>query len=88
MGRRKEAVSLHLKEEVTMGVFIRVEIDEKKCLGLAKSGECVRICPVNIFEGKEGRVVVKEENEDECTLCNLCLSKCQPSAIAIKKLYE
>jgi len=71
-----------------MGMFIRVEIDDKKCLGLEKSGECIRICPVNIFEAKDGRVVVKEENEDECTLCSLCMDKCQPCAISIKKLYE
>ena len=71
-----------------MGMFIRVEIDDKKCLGLEKSGECIRICPVNIFEAKGGRVVVKEENEDECTLCNLCIDKCQSCAISIKKLYE
>ena len=35
-----------------MGMFIRVEIDDKKCLGLEKSGECIRICPVNIFEAR------------------------------------
>lgn len=71
-----------------MGVFIKVGIDDKRCLGLEKSGECVRICPVNIFEAKGGRVVVKEENEDECILCNLCIDKCQGSAISVKKLYE
>jgi ferredoxin len=70
-----------------MGIFIRVDIDDKKCLGAEKSGACVRICPVNIFEVKGKKVVVKEENEDECILCNLCLDKCQPSAISIKKLY-
>ena len=68
-----------------MGIFIKVEIDQGKCLGPEKSGECVRICPVNIFEVKEGRVIINEENEDECILCNLCLEKCQPKAIAIKK---
>lgn len=71
-----------------MGIFIRVEIDDKKCLGPEKCGECVRICPVNIFEVKSGNIAVKEENEDECILCNLCLDKCKPSAISIKKLYE
>jgi len=71
-----------------MGVFIKVFINEEKCQGPEKSGECVRICPVNVFEVKEGKVAVKEENEDECILCNLCLDKCQVSAISIKKLYE
>ena len=71
-----------------MGVFIRVKIEDKKCLGPDRSGECVKICPVNIFETKQGRVVVKEENEDECILCNLCMDRCQPAAISIEKLYE
>lgn len=71
-----------------MGIFIRVKIDQEKCLGAEKSGECVRICPVNIFGVKEGRVLVQEENEDECILCNLCLDKCEASAILIEKLYD
>lgn len=71
-----------------MGIFIKVKIDRKKCLGPEKSGECFRICPVNIFEVKEGQVTINEENEDECILCDLCLEKCQPKAISIKKLYE
>ena len=71
-----------------MGIFIKVNIDRKRCLGPEKSGECIRICPVNIFEASEGKVVVKEENEDECILCNLCLDKCHVAAISIKKLYE
>ena len=71
-----------------MGTFIKVEIDRKKCVGPEKSGECIRICPVNIFEEKDKKTVVKEENEDECILCNLCLDKCKTSAITIRKLYE
>lgn len=71
-----------------MGIFIKVNIDDEKCLGPEGGGECVRICPVNIFEVREERVAVREENEDECILCNLCLDKCQVSAISIKKVYD
>ena len=70
-----------------MGIFVQVTVDDQKCLGPEKSGECVRICPVNIFEARDGRTVVREENTDECILCNLCLDKCQTSAISIEKLY-
>jgi NAD-dependent dihydropyrimidine dehydrogenase PreA subunit len=70
-----------------MGIFIHVTIDDGKCLGPKKSGECIRICPVSIFEAKEGRTVIQEKNEDECILCNLCLEKCPASAISINKLY-
>ena len=71
-----------------MGIFIRVDIDRNRCLGPEKSGECVKICPVNIFEVKGDNVAINEENEDECILCNLCLDKCKASAIAIRKCYE
>jgi NAD-dependent dihydropyrimidine dehydrogenase PreA subunit len=43
---------------------------------------------VNIF-GKEGdNPSVIEDNEDECTLCDLCIQACIPKAITIRKLYE
>jgi NAD-dependent dihydropyrimidine dehydrogenase PreA subunit len=71
-----------------MGVFIKVDVDHGKCLGPERSGECVRVCPVNIFAVKEGETVIVEDNEDECILCELCLDKCPGSAISIKKLYE
>ena len=71
-----------------MGVFIKVSVDDSKCLGVKKSGHCVNICPVNIFEAHGERVTINEENEDECTLCELCLQKCDPNAITIQKLYE
>jgi len=76
------------ERERDVGVFIKVSVDDEKCLGPEKSGECVRVCPVNIFEVRGPRVVVREENEDECILCNLCLDKCPASAIQIKKVYE
>jgi NAD-dependent dihydropyrimidine dehydrogenase PreA subunit len=71
-----------------MGVFIKVEIDREKCLGPEKSGECIRICPVNIFEAKDGRTAINENQEDECILCDLCRDKCRSQAIVIRKLYE
>ncbi len=71
-----------------MGIFIKAIVDRSKCLGVSKSGNCIKICPVNIFEADGDHVVINEENEDECTLCDLCLQKCEPNAISIKKLYE
>jgi NAD-dependent dihydropyrimidine dehydrogenase PreA subunit len=71
-----------------MGIFIEIEIDHEKCLGPEKSGECARVCPVNIFAVQDGKVAVVKQNEDECILCNLCLDKCQAAAIAIRKLYK
>jgi NAD-dependent dihydropyrimidine dehydrogenase PreA subunit len=71
-----------------MSEFIKIEILSDKCLGLEKSGHCVEVCPVDIFGDKDGELVIIEENEDECTLCDLCLQRCEPDAIVIHKLYE
>jgi len=71
-----------------MGVFIRVEIEWGECVGIAQCGECVQVCPVNIFEKQDDLPIGIGDNEDECTLCDLCLKACTPGAITIKKLYE
>lgn len=71
-----------------MGIFIEVHVDRSKCQGVSKSGNCIEICPVNIFTAEGDQVMINKENEDECTLCELCLQKCDSKAISIQKLYE
>jgi len=71
-----------------MSEFIRVEIDFQKCIGIKECGECIGACPVNIFGKKGDHPVIIQENQDECTLCDLCVEACNPDAITIKKLYE
>ncbi len=71
-----------------MSEFIKVGIDFTKCAGIAKCGGCVKVCPVNIFDEDGDTPFVNEENEDECTLCDLCLQACTPKVITIRKLYE
>lgn len=71
-----------------MGEFIEIEVDYPKCAGIRACGGCVRVCPVNIFEKDGDRPSVNPENEDECTLCDLCKNACAPSAITIRKRYE
>lgn len=71
-----------------MGEFIKAKIDFNKCLGVQECGGCIRVCPVNIFGKKENSPEIITANEDECTLCELCLEACVPGAIAILKLYE
>jgi ferredoxin len=34
------------------------------------------------------RLVVQSEQEDECTLCELCLEEAPPKAITIRKTYK
>jgi len=71
-----------------MSEFIRVEIDFSRCVGIEECGGCLRVCPVNIFGEESGNPVVIQDNQDECTLCDLCMEACTRSAITIRKLYE
>ena len=71
-----------------MSEFIDIRIDMNKCDGIERCGQCVHVCPVNIFTKASDRPLILEDNLDECTLCNLCLNACGPDAIAIIKMYE
>lgn len=71
-----------------MGIFIRLDVDRQKCVGVEKCGVCIDICPVNVFEKTSQEMVINDENEDECTLCGLCLEKCVHDALKITKLYD
>jgi NAD-dependent dihydropyrimidine dehydrogenase PreA subunit len=71
-----------------MGEFIKVEIDLSKCIDMSDVDNWVQVCPVNIFKTAGRQPVVVEENEDECTLCMLCIEAFPQDAITIHKLYE
>ena len=71
-----------------MGEFIRITIDQNECKDNALAQKLIAVCPVSIFEEKEGRPAVNAENEDECTLCELCLQHAPEGAITIEKLYD
>jgi NAD-dependent dihydropyrimidine dehydrogenase PreA subunit len=71
-----------------MSEFIQVAIAEEKCTGISACGKCVQVCPVNIFEADGDRPVIVEDEQDECTLCDLCLQECKPEAVVLRKLYE
>jgi NAD-dependent dihydropyrimidine dehydrogenase PreA subunit len=56
-----------------------VEVDEGKCIGC---GEWVEIWPVEVYELKEEKSVVIEE---ECPGCESCLGICEQQAITISE---
>ena len=71
-----------------MSLFVNLEIDRQNCLGLKECGKCLKVCPVGIF-GEDGEYPKAiEANQDECTLCGLCLEVCGPEAIQVQRLYE
>lgn len=68
-----------------MGRFIRITIEESSCPAGCRM--CLEACPVEIFKEEGGKVLVLDSEEDECTLCELCIQRCGAGAISIEKLY-
>ena len=58
-----------------------IVIDEQKCTAC---GECVKICPVEIYKLEGDSVSVG--NADECSGCQSCVSVCEPQAISISEV--
>ena len=70
-----------------MGLFIDLDINRDTCLGIEACGECINVCPVDVFEDQESSLKTNYDNEDECTLCDMCIQKCPPDALTIVKNY-
>lgn len=70
-----------------MGVFIQVEIVDA-VLPEGLSQRLATLCPVDIFAVRDGRLAVQPDEEDECTLCALCLKAAPAGAIRIHKRYS
>lgn len=61
-----------------MGYTVTVDVD--KCVG---DGECVDVCPVEVYELQGGKAVVV--NEEECLGCESCVEVCDQGAITIEE---
>ena len=58
-----------------------IVIDETKC---KVCGECVNICPNEIYKIEDNRVVIG--NSADCSGCQSCVSVCANEAITITEL--
>lgn len=58
----------------------RIIVDIKKCVG---DGECVDVCPVEVYELQDGKAVAT--NMDECLGCESCVEVCEQEAIVIEE---
>jgi len=68
-----------------MGTFVTVKIEAKLCPeGCAV---CVEACPVKIFVLENKNIGIDPENEEECTLCDICIERCPKNAIKLVKSY-
>ena len=70
-----------------MGTFIQIHIDDGR-IDPATARALPLLCPVDIFALQDGRLLVQPDQEDECTLCELCLAAAPAGAIAIRKSYK
>jgi NAD-dependent dihydropyrimidine dehydrogenase PreA subunit len=70
------------------GLFIDVEVDDgvRGDAELAKQLE--EVCPVDIFRATPAGVEIREEQLDECVLCELCLEAAPPGTVSVIKLYD
>lgn len=59
-----------------MSYLVTVDLD--KCTG---DGECVDVCPVEVFELKDGKA--DPVNMEECLGCESCVEVCEEAAITV-----
>ena len=59
----------------------QIDVDEEKCIGC---GECVEVCPSDVYEIQDEKSVVV--NEEECVGCDSCLEVCEQEAITISEI--
>lgn len=53
-----------------------IKVDKEKCDGC---GECVDVCPSNVYEINEGKAM--PANAQECIECCACVEVCPQNAI-------
>ncbi|MDX6642118.1 MAG: hypothetical protein QOD76_80 [Solirubrobacteraceae bacterium] len=71
------------------GLFIDVEVDESVANDSELAAKLAEVCPVDIFAtGDDGKLLIVEENLDECVLCELCINAAPPGTVRVIKLYD
>ena len=58
-----------------------VEVNAEKCVGC---GECVDICPVEVFELQDEKAV--PVYAEECLGCESCIEVCEEGAITVEEI--
>ena len=58
-----------------------VKVYAEKCVGC---GDCVDVCPVEVFELQDEKSV--PVNEEECLGCESCTEVCEEEAITVEEI--
>lgn len=61
--------------------MFKPEVDAEKCIGC---GECVDICPTEVYELIDEKSV--PVNADECIGCESCIEVCEQDAITVEEI--
>jgi NAD-dependent dihydropyrimidine dehydrogenase PreA subunit len=66
--------------EPAIAAGFKVTLDKEKCNGC---GDCVDVCPVDVFEIKGKKAVLVKAKE--CLGCESCIEVCQKGAITLEE---
>ena len=55
-----------------------VFLDKERCTGC---GNCVAVCPMDLWKLREGRAVLTRDYKKKCTECGSCFIACEVGAI-------
>jgi len=55
-----------------------IALDEERCTGCKA---CVIICPMDLWELREGKAVLAPDYRDKCVECGSCFIACEEDAI-------
>ena len=70
------------------GLFIDVEVADSVRGDAQLAKQLEEVCPVDIFSATESSVEIREQQLDECVLCELCLEAAPPGTVRVIKLYD
>jgi len=70
------------------GLFIDVEVADSVRGDAELAKKLEEVCPVDIFAATDSSVEIREQQLDECVLCELCLEAAPPGTVRVIKLYD
>ncbi|HEY4830242.1 MAG TPA: ferredoxin family protein [Solirubrobacteraceae bacterium] len=73
---------------MSAALFIAVEVDDPVASDPGLAAKLEEVCPVDIFRATDHGVEIREENLDECVLCELCINAVPAGTIRVIKLYS